>query len=160
MIRKLMRFALGYHDLHGEIDFDALTRSAIRIESASELNTVRVGIFSLQDGVGINYYCRTRMGWLLRSLFHIRYRGDFELIPHPLRIASGAFCLLFLLIMNVVSVGLVISKLDDASFVAEVSAFAFILLLNTIFAVAGSLFLIVEKKLVLAGYKKYSAGER
>jgi hypothetical protein len=98
------------------------------------------------------------MGWALRSLFYIRYRGDFELVPHPLRIASGAFFLLFLLIMNVASLGLVISKLDDASFVAEVSAFAFILLLNAIFAVAGSLFLIVEKKLVLAGYKKYSAG--
>ena len=82
------------------------------------------------------------------------------MIPHPLRIASGAFCMFFLLIMNVVGVGLVISKLDDASFVTEVSAFAFILLLNTIFAIAGSLFLIVEKKLVLAGYKKYSAGER
>jgi len=149
-----MRVALGYHDLHGEIDFDALTRSAISIESASELNTVRVGIFALQDGVGTRYYCRSRIGWVLRSLFYIRYRGDFELIPHPLRIASGAFCLLFLLIMNVVSVGLVISKLDDASFVAEVSAFAFILFLNTIFAIAGSLFLVVEKKLVLAGYKK------
>jgi hypothetical protein len=160
MIRRLMRVALGYHDLHGEMDFDALTRSAIRIESASELNTLRVGIFALQDGVGTRYYCRSRIGWVLRSLFYIRYRGDFELIPHPLRIASGAFCLLFLLIMNVVSVGLVISKLDDASFVAEVSAFAFILLLNTIFAIAGSLFLVVEKKLVLSGYKKYSAGER
>lgn len=157
MIRGLMRGVLGFHDLHGEIDFEALKRSAIKLNCAAELNTIRVGIFLLQDDGCSRYYCRTRVGWFFRSFFHLRFNGKLELIPHPLRIAIGAFFLCFWVLMNAVGAGVLISKWGESSIYTHAAALAFLLLLDAVVALSGLLVLVAEKKLVLWGYKKYSA---
>lgn len=156
MIRKLTRGALGFHDLRGEIDFVALKRSAVRLHSASELNTIRLGIFVVEDDGCARYYCRTRFGWIFRSLFHIRFKDRFELIPHPVRIVFGAFFLCFWVLMSAVGAFVVIAKWDEASAYASGSAVTFLLLINAAVILAGVLFVFIEKMLVLSGFKKYS----
>jgi hypothetical protein len=156
MIRQLTRSVLGFHDLLGEIDFAALKRSAIRLDSASELNTIRVGIFVVEHDGCARYYCRTRVGWVFPSLFHVRFKGRFELIPHPVRIVFGSLFLCFWGLMNAVGALVIISKWDASS--AHVSGLAAIILLlvNAGLLLSSFLFVVIEKKLVLSGYKKYS----
>jgi hypothetical protein len=155
MIARLLKSTIGYHDLRGEIDADALKRSAVVLASASELNTLRVGIFCVQGDHGVRYYCRSQLGWIFPSLFHIRIDGNCELVPHPIRIAGGVIALIFLALMVVVSGVLVCTKVIVSTIDVAVSAVLFLLLLHAVFLLFGLAFLNVEKRVALSGFKKY-----
>lgn len=155
MTARLLKRTIGYYDLRGEIDPDALKRSAVVLASASELNTVRVGIFCVQGEHGARYYCRTQLGWFFPSLFHIRINGNSELVPHPLRIAGGVIALIFLALMVVVSGVLVCTKVIVSTIDVAVSAVLLLLLLHALFLLFGLAFLNVEKRVALSGLKKY-----
>jgi hypothetical protein len=150
-----MKGVLGFYDLQGEIDADALKRSAVTLKSASELNTVRTGIFCVQGDHGARYYCRTPLGWFFRSLFHIRINGSLELIPHPLRIATGVIVLMFLAGMVLVSGVLVFTELAFQNIYVAVSAVLFLLFLHAVFLLSGLTFLRIEKRVALSGFKKH-----
>jgi hypothetical protein len=154
MIARLMKSVLGFHDLNGDIDADALKRVAVKLGSVSELNTVRLGIFCVRDDRGARYYCRTRLGWLFPSLFHIRINGSCELVPHPIRVAAGVMVMSFLALMVVVS-GVLLSEVVVSTIDVAVPSVLFLLFLHAVFLLSSLAFLNIEKRVALSGFKNY-----
>ena len=154
MIARLMKSALGFHDLQGDVHADALKRVAVNLGSASELNIVRVGIFCVRDDRGARYYCRTRLGWFFPSLFHIRINGNCELVPHPVRVAAGVVVMIFLALMVVVS-GVLLSEVVVSTIDVAVPSVLFLLFLHAVFLLSGLAFLNIEKRVALSGFKKH-----
>ena len=152
-----LRKVLGFHIVKEELDVKRMEVVAAKISNVRELNTKKVGIFMLQTDSERRFFCKTRLGMLLPSLFYLKVNGEMEAIPHPIRRLAGVLVAAFGCLLILTSLVLAIQSLQQSDRALAAMTIATILLISSGFFGILFAFLFAERAILLSGFKKFIA---
>jgi len=151
----LLKTVLGFHIVNEKLDVRRMEDVAAKISSVRELNTKNVGIFMLQTDSEKRFFCKTRLGMLLPSLFHLKVNGEIEAIPHPIRRSAGVMVAAFGCLLILTSLVIAVQSLQQSDRASAAMAITTILLISGgLFGILFA-FLFAEKVMILSGFKKF-----
>ncbi len=153
----LLKSVLGYHLVKEKLDVKKMEGVAAKISSVRELNTKRVGIFLLETDSEKRFFCKTRLGLLLPSLYHLKVNGGIEAIPHPIRRFAGVMVAAFGCLLILTSLILTIKSLQQSDPALAAMAITTIVMISGGFFGILFVFLLAEKAMLLSGFRKFTS---